>query len=105
LLDSAAQRPLCSDSDAQWALRQRRACQRQAGDPEWGEAVHAEIVLGAGFTVRAEELIAHARTRLGRYKTPKSVVFVETLPTFAVGKVLRPQVREKYRQGAKLQVS
>jgi acyl-CoA synthetase (AMP-forming)/AMP-acid ligase II len=71
---------------------------------EWGEAVHAEIVLRAGFTVRVAELIAHAKTTLGGYKTPKSVVFVETLPTSAVGKVLRRQVREKYWQGAKRQV-
>lgn len=67
---------------------------------EWGEAVHAEVVLRKGETVSAETLIAHARARLGGYKAPKSLVFVDELPTSVVGKILRRQVREKYWQDA-----
>lgn len=66
---------------------------------EWGEAVHAEITLRAGATVPASELIAHAKASLGGYKTPKTLVFVKSLPMSVVGKVLRRQVREKYWQG------
>lgn len=68
--------------------------------PEWGEAVHAEVILRQGETVTAQALIAQTRTRLGGYKAPKSLVFVDELPTSVVGKVLRRQVREKYWLGS-----
>ncbi|MNJ69761.1 Long-chain-fatty-acid--CoA ligase FadD13 [compost metagenome] len=63
---------------------------------EWGEAVHAEVVLKAGESVSAQALIEHVKGRLGRFKVPKSIVFVDALPVSVVGKVLRRQVREKY---------
>lgn len=63
---------------------------------EWGEALHAEVVLKANAQVTAQMLIEHVRGRLGRFKVPKSIVFVEALPMSVVGKVLRRQVREKY---------
>ena len=72
---------------------------------EWGEAVHAEVILRAGATVTAEELMALAKTRLGGYKAPKTLVFVSELPTSVVGKVLRRNVREKYWQGSGRRVS
>ncbi|MFO1268001.1 MAG: AMP-binding protein, partial [Rubrivivax sp.] len=72
---------------------------------EWGEAVHAEVVLKGGATASAEELIEHVKGRIGRFKAPKSVVFVEALPVSVVGKVLRRQVRDKYWQGQARRVS
>jgi acyl-CoA synthetase (AMP-forming)/AMP-acid ligase II len=63
---------------------------------EWGEAVHAEVVLKAGEIVAVDALIEHVKGRLGRFKAPKSILFVEALPVSVVGKVLRRQVREKY---------
>lgn len=63
---------------------------------EWGEAVHAEVVLREGQQLNAEELILHARASLGGYKTPKSVNFVSELPMSAVGKVLRREVRARF---------
>jgi fatty-acyl-CoA synthase len=72
---------------------------------EWGEAVHAEVVLRPGSSITAEQLLEHAKQRLGGYKAPKSLVFVDNLPTSVVGKVLRRQVREKYWQGMQRKVS
>jgi fatty-acyl-CoA synthase len=63
---------------------------------EWGEVVHAEVVLKDEAQVGADELIAHVKSRIGSYKAPKSVVIVTELPMSAVGKVLRRAVREKY---------
>jgi fatty-acyl-CoA synthase len=63
---------------------------------EWGEAVHAEVVLKAGAQVHAADLIAHVKLHIGAYKAPKSIEFVPELPLSVVGKVLRRQVREKY---------
>jgi acyl-CoA synthetase (AMP-forming)/AMP-acid ligase II len=72
---------------------------------EWGEAVHAEVILRQGESVTSEELIAQTRTRLGGYKAPKSLVFVDELPLSVVGKVLRRQVREKYWKGSLRNIS
>ena len=68
--------------------------------PEWGEAVHAEIVLRPGVPASAEDLIAHARSHISGYKVPKSVAIVEQLPISVVGKVIRRAVREKYWKDA-----
>src|SRR5450631_163960 len=63
---------------------------------EWGESVHAEVVLKAGAVITPELLIAHVKGRIGSYKAPKSIVIVTELPLSVVGKVLRRSVREKY---------
>jgi len=72
---------------------------------EWGEAVHAEVMIEQGASATPEELIEHVKARLGRFKVPKSVALVEQLPLSAVGKVLRRQVREKYWMGRDRRVS
>lgn len=63
---------------------------------EWGEAVHAEVVLKDGVQAPAEDLIEHVKSRIGRFKAPKTIAFVQQLPVSAVGKVLRRHVRDKY---------
>ncbi len=65
-------------------------------DEQWGEIVHAEVVLKPGCEVSTEALIEHVKGRIGRFKAPKSIVFVEDIPVSVVGKVQRRQVREKY---------
>jgi fatty-acyl-CoA synthase len=72
---------------------------------EWGEAVHAEVVLRPGAKATAEELIAHVKSRIGSYKAPKSITLTGELPISAVGKVVRRQVRDKYWQGQQRKVS
>ena len=72
---------------------------------EWGEAVHAEVVLKPDAAASEEELIAHVKDRIGRYKAPKSVTFVQELPTSAVGKVLRRHVRDRYWGGQERRIS
>jgi acyl-CoA synthetase (AMP-forming)/AMP-acid ligase II len=67
--------------------------------PEWGEAVHAEVILRASMTASADELIDHAKRKIGNYKAPKSVRFVDELPLSSVGKVLRRHVRQPYWEG------
>ena len=72
--------------------------------PDWGEAVHAEVILCDGATATEEALIAHAKQRLGAYKAPKTVTFVSELPLSSVGKVLRRQVRQRYWIGRDRQI-
>ena len=66
---------------------------------EWGEAVHAEVVLREGAIINTQELIDAVKDRLGSYKAPKSITMVDSLPISVVGKVLRREVREKYWVG------
>lgn len=72
---------------------------------EWGEAVHAEVVLKPDGEATADELIAHVKDRIARYKAPKSVTFVQELPMSSVGKVLRRQIRDRYWRGQARHVS
>jgi acyl-CoA synthetase (AMP-forming)/AMP-acid ligase II len=74
-------------------------------DERWGEAVKAIIVPRPGAACDAESIIAWARQRIGGFKVPKSVDFVETLPRNATGKVLRRALREQYWAGQQRRVS
>lgn len=63
-----------------------------------GEAVKAFIVVKEEVQVTADELIAHCRERLAKYKVPALIVFAENLPKSAVGKILRRELREAEHQ-------
>ncbi|HEX9496186.1 MAG TPA: long-chain fatty acid--CoA ligase [Candidatus Limnocylindria bacterium] len=65
-------------------------------DPKWGESVFAVVVLRPGASATAEELIAHSRSQLAKYKTPTGVAFVDALPRNAAGKVLKRELRERF---------
>jgi len=59
-----------------------------------GERVKAFVVLKAGASVTTEDLIAHCETGLAEFKVPREIVFRESLPKTAVGKVLHRVLRE-----------
>ena len=61
-------------------------------DERWGEACLAFVVLRAGEATE-EELLEHCRGRLARYKVPKGVRFVESLPRNALDKVVKSELR------------
>jgi malonyl-CoA/methylmalonyl-CoA synthetase len=67
-------------------------------DCDWGERVCAAIELAAGDTT-PEELRAWARDLLAPYKVPKQVCFVDALPRNAMGKVMKPALRELFADG------
>ncbi len=62
-------------------------------DPKWIEAITAVVVLRQGASATAEELIAHARTKLAAYKLPKRVIFADDLPRNTAGKLLKRELR------------
>ncbi len=66
-------------------------------DDRWGEAPIAYVVTGAN--VSAEDLIAHCTARLARYKRPREIVFVTTIPRTPSGKVRKPLLRDTYLIG------
>jgi acyl-CoA synthetase (AMP-forming)/AMP-acid ligase II len=68
-------------------------------DPNWGERVHAVVVLQPGVSASADELRAHCKQFIAGYKAPRSVEFVEALPLSAAGKVLKHELRRPYWEG------
>lgn len=67
-------------------------------DPEWGQEPRAIVVLKKGKQASEEEIMEFCRSRLSSFKKPRSVDFVDSLPRNALGKVLKKELREKYRQ-------
>jgi long-chain acyl-CoA synthetase len=67
-------------------------------DEKWVERVHAVIVLRTGQSVTTNEIIAFCKENLARYKAPGSVDFVESLPKNPQGKILKKELRAKYRE-------
>jgi acyl-coenzyme A synthetase/AMP-(fatty) acid ligase len=63
-------------------------------DPEWQEAVYALVVLNGSASVTEGDLQTHCQASLARYKVPKQVDFVSSLPRTASGKLLRGQLPE-----------
>lgn len=66
-------------------------------DARWGEVPVAVLVRApdaAGQALHAESVLAHLQARIARFKLPRRVVFMDTLPKSALGKVLKPQVQQ-----------
>ncbi|MBX3065737.1 MAG: long-chain fatty acid--CoA ligase [Anaerolineae bacterium] len=64
-------------------------------EPTWGEVGKAFVVLKAGTSASADDLIDFLRTRLARFKVPQSVEFIDALPISAAGKILKRELRER----------
>lgn len=58
-------------------------------DKIWGECIAAAVVRKPGSHIGFEEIAHHCGERLGRYKKPKKIIFVDELPTNESGKVSR----------------
>jgi fatty-acyl-CoA synthase len=63
-------------------------------DERWGEVPVAFVVLRPGSTASAEDLTAHCREQLARFKVPKDVSFLDALPRNPSGKVLKRDLRQ-----------
>ena len=68
------------------------ACVIGRPDARWGEIVVAAVVLKAGVRMTEAEVGALFDGRLARYKHPREIHFVSSLPRNALGKVQRNQV-------------
>lgn len=65
-------------------------------DPKWGEVGLAVVVLRPHATLTETDTLTFCGTRLARYKIPKSVVFTESLPRNAMGKVIKSELYARY---------
>ncbi|WP_090140205.1 class I adenylate-forming enzyme family protein [Limnohabitans sp. DM1] len=66
-------------------------------DARWGEVPVAVLVRSpdpAGQALTAEAVLQHLQSRIARFKLPRRVVFMDSLPKSALGKVLKPQLQQ-----------
>ncbi len=68
-------------------------------DDDFGERVHAVVVLKAGETLEFDELFAHCSSLIGRYKCPRSMELRDEIPLSAAGKMLKFKLREPHWKG------
>ncbi|MDP8967278.1 MAG: acyl-CoA synthetase [Actinomycetota bacterium] len=63
-------------------------------DAQFGQRLRAFVVVGDAATVSEQDVKAHVRANLARFKVPREVVFVDELPRNATGKVLKRELVE-----------
>jgi fatty-acyl-CoA synthase len=67
-------------------------------DDKWGERVTAAVELRAGQDIRADDIIAFVKERIGSVKAPKEIEIWTELPRSKVGKILKNEVRGSMRE-------
>ena len=65
-------------------------------DDEFGQRLKAFVVLKEGIAPNEAVLKDHVKTNLARYKVPREIVFLETLPRNPTGKVLKRVLLEEH---------
>jgi fatty-acyl-CoA synthase len=65
-------------------------------DPQWGEVGLMVTVLTSGASATEQELQDFCRRHLARYKTPKRVIFADSLPYSPYGKVMKAELRKSF---------
>ncbi|MBM9467809.1 AMP-binding protein [Nakamurella leprariae] len=69
-------------------------------DPDMGEAIAVHIELEPGAVITEEDVRAHVRSTLARYKVPKVVVFDDALPREDTGKLFKRMIKDHYWSAA-----
>jgi len=73
---------------------------------EWGEQVHAEVILKDGQSAAQEDIISKTKEFIANYKCPRSVTFrTEPFPLSGAGKLLKRDVRKPYWEGKERQIN
>jgi fatty-acyl-CoA synthase len=65
-------------------------------DAQWGEVGLACVVLKPAAAVTEDEVLAYLKDNLARYKVPKQVRFMDSLPISSMGKILKRELRERF---------
>ncbi|MFH1034694.1 MAG: AMP-binding protein [Pseudomonadota bacterium] len=63
--------------------------------PEWGETVTAYVVPAKDAALDPEALQAFLAERLAKYKVPRQIVLVESLPHTPTGKIMKFKLRQE----------
>jgi long-chain acyl-CoA synthetase len=65
-------------------------------DPQWGESIKAICVLKPEKTLDPQELIDFVASKIARYKKPKYVVVVDSLPKTKDGEIDRDRLKKDH---------
>jgi fatty-acyl-CoA synthase len=65
--------------------------------PKWDERPLLIVVKKAGEEVTREQLLDFMRDKIAKWWLPDDVVFVDSLPHTATGKLLKTRLREDFR--------
>lgn len=65
-------------------------------DEKWGEAVKAIVIAKPGKSLSERQVIEWARSKIAKFKCPRTIEFVEQIPRNASGKILRKDLRAIY---------
>ena len=68
-------------------------------DERWGEVPAAHVVTLPGVVISEEELVEFCASRIARFKRPRVVKFVGSLPKTPVGKIRKNELRAPYWEG------
>jgi acyl-CoA synthetase (AMP-forming)/AMP-acid ligase II len=68
-----------------------------ARHPKWDERPLLVVMRKAGAEVSREELLAFYEGKVARWQVPDDVVFVESIPLGATGKMLKNRLREQFK--------
>jgi acyl-CoA synthetase (AMP-forming)/AMP-acid ligase II len=64
-------------------------------DERMGEVGKAFIVKKAASTLTAQQVIDYCKANLANYKVPRTVEFIDAMPTNAAGKILKTALRQR----------
>ena len=65
--------------------------------PKWDERPLLVVVRKPGVEVTRDQLIAHYEGKVARWQVPDDVVFVDSIPLGATGKMLKTRLREQFK--------
>ncbi|MEP6609848.1 MAG: AMP-binding protein, partial [Burkholderiaceae bacterium] len=68
-----------------------------AAHPKWDERPLLVVVKKPDARVTREEMLAYYQGRVAKWQVPDDVVFVESLPLGATGKILKTKLRDQFR--------
>jgi acyl-CoA synthetase (AMP-forming)/AMP-acid ligase II len=69
-----------------------------AEDPKWGESAVACIVLRAESRLTENAIKSLFNDRLAKFKHPRRVIFLDSLPKNAMGKVQKFELKQKLKE-------
>jgi len=68
-----------------------------ARHPKWDERPLLVVVKKPGVDVTREQILAHFEGKVAKWQVPDDVVFTDSIPLGATGKMLKSKLREQFR--------
>jgi fatty-acyl-CoA synthase len=66
--------------------------------PKWDERPILVAVTRPGCSVSRDELLEFYKNKTAKWQVPDDVVFIESMPVGATGKIMKSRLREQLRE-------